>query len=273
MTPEQIAAIAQQGVHTVEEAADEKTLRDLEIQLLGKKGQITGLTRAISEAPPQERGAFGRAVNDAKKTVTQAIETRREALRDNALQAELQDFDFDVTLPGIPKASGSRHPLTLVQEQVEEIFMSMGFYVLDYPEVEDDFHNFEALNIPKDHPARDMQDTFWLKNGHLLRTHTSPGQIRAMGEFAPPFRAIFPGKVFRYEAVDASHEHTFHQIEGLMIDRKVSVANLISSMKKYQDEKGRAAYASSAAETVFFRRLHFKVLYSPQLFTAYCRHP
>jgi phenylalanyl-tRNA synthetase alpha chain len=231
MTPEQIAAIAQEGVNTIEQATDEKRLRELEIQLLGKKGQITGLTRAISEAPPQERGAFGRAVNDAKKTVTQAIESRREALQNNALNAELTDFDFDVTLPGIPKSSGTRHPLTLVQEQVEEIFVSMGFYVLDYPEVEDDFHNFEALNIPKDHPARDMQDTFWLKNGQLLRTHTSPGQIRAMGEYAPPFRAIFPGKVFRYEAVDASHEHTFHQIEGLMIDRKVSVANLIGSMK------------------------------------------
>jgi phenylalanyl-tRNA synthetase alpha chain len=231
MTPEQIAAIAQQGVNSIEQATDEKGLRDLEIQLLGKKGQITGLTRAISEAPPQERGVFGRAVNDAKKTVTQAIESRREALQDSALQAELTDFDFDVTLPGISKSSGTRHPLTLVQEQVEEIFVGMGFYVLDYPEVEDDFHNFEALNIPKDHPARDMQDTFWLKDGHLLRTHTSPGQIRAMGEYAPPFRAIFPGKVFRYEAVDASHEHTFHQIEGLMIDRKVSVANLISSMK------------------------------------------
>ena len=231
MTPEQIETIAQQAVSSIEQAIDEKGLRDLEIQLLGKKGQITGLTRAISEAPPQERGAFGRAVNDAKKSVTQAIESRREALRSDALQTELTDLDFDVTLPGIPKNAGTRHPLTLVQEQLEEIFLSMGFYVLDYPEVEDDFHNFEALNIPPDHPARDMQDTFWLKNGYLLRTHTSPGQIRAMGEYAPPFRAIFPGKVFRYEAVDASHEHTFHQIEGLMIDRNVSVANLISSMK------------------------------------------
>jgi phenylalanyl-tRNA synthetase alpha chain len=107
----------------------------------------------------------------------------------------------------------------------------MGFYLLDYPEVEDDAHNFEGLNIPADHPARDMQDTFWLEDGHLLRTHTSPGQIRAMAEFKPPFRAIFPGRVFRYERLDASHEHTFHQVEGIMIDRDISVANLIHSMK------------------------------------------
>ncbi|MFT7626349.1 MAG: phenylalanyl-tRNA synthetase alpha chain, partial [Myxococcota bacterium] len=148
-----------------------------------------------------------------------------------AIEAELADSTFDVTLPGIAPSGGTVHPLTQVQDEVEEIFLSMGYYVLDYPEVEDDFHNFQALNIPADHPARDMQDTFWLKSGHLLRTHTSPGQIRAMKTYKPPFRAIFPGKVFRYEAIDASHEHTFHQIEGLMIDREVSVANLISAMK------------------------------------------
>jgi len=231
MTPEQIARIAQEAIGAIQETNDERTLRSLEIQFLGKKGEITGLTRAISEAPPKERGSFGRAVNEAKQGVAKAIETQRASIENQALDAELSNLDFDVSLPGVRPTTGTRHPLTLVQEDVEEIFLAMGFYVLDYPEVEDDFHNFEALNIPPDHPARDMQDTFWLKSGHLLRTHTSPGQIRAMGQYAPPFRAIFPGKVFRYEAVDASHGHTFHQIEGLMIDRHVSVANLISAMK------------------------------------------
>ena len=114
---------------------------------------------------------------------------------------------------------------------IEDVFRAMGFYLLDYPEVETEWHNFEALNVPADHPARDMQDTFWLKSGHLLRTQTSPGQIRAMKTFEAPFRAIVPGKVFRYERIDASHEHTFHQVEGIMIERELSVANLIYSMK------------------------------------------
>jgi len=136
----------------------------------------------------------------------------------------------DPTLPGLSVPTGHRHPLTLVLEEVEDLFERMGYYVMDFYEVEDEFHNFEALNIPSDHPARDMQDTFYLQDGHLLRTHTSPGQIRAMRTLPKPFRAIFPGRVYRFEATDASHEHTFHQVEGLMIDRSVSVANLLSAM-------------------------------------------
>ena len=218
MQQSDIAELQRNALKEIDAANDESTLRDLEIQFLGKKGQITSLTRAISTVPKEERGAFGRAVNEAKNVVAQHIETRRKTLVDAALDAELSDRSFDVTLPGKRPKTGTRHPLTLVQDRVEEVFLGMGFMILDYPEVEDDFHNFQALNIPEDHPARDMQDTFWLKSGHLLRTHTSPGQIRAMRQYAPPFRAIFPGKVFRYEAIDASHEHTFHQIEGLMID-------------------------------------------------------
>jgi len=226
-----IETLEQEALDAVATATDEGSLRDLEVQYLGKKGSVTGLTRQISELPKEERGAFGKAVNLLKQAISKSIAERRKALIEDSLQSELTDTTFDVTLPGLSPNAGSVHPLTHTQEQVEEIFSAMGFYVLDYPEVEDDFHNFEALNIPSDHPARDMQDTFWLQSGHLLRTHTSPGQIRAMREFKPPLRAIFPGKVFRYEAIDASHEHTFHQIEGLMIDRKVSAANLISSMK------------------------------------------
>ncbi|HIA03521.1 MAG TPA: phenylalanine--tRNA ligase subunit alpha [Myxococcales bacterium] len=230
MDLKQLEQVEFDALAAVEAAGGEEELRELEVRFLGKKGSITALTRSISEQPKDQRGAFGKATNILKRAISDAIEVRRSALVEGGVSAELDDMNFDVTLPGTSAGTGSMHPLTQVQEQVEEIFSAMGFYVLDYPEVEDDFHNFEALNIPSDHPARDMQDTFWLKSGHLLRTHTSPGQIRAMGEFKPPFRAIFPGKVFRYEAVDASHEHTFHQVEGLMIDREVSVAHLISSM-------------------------------------------
>jgi phenylalanyl-tRNA synthetase alpha chain len=226
----QLEHVEQEALLAIEAAAGEGPLRELEVRLLGKKGSITALTRSISELPKEERGPFGKATNLLKRKINEAIEARRVQLVEGAIHAELSDMNFDITLPGQAPSAGTMHPLTQVQEQVEEIFSAMGYYVLDYPEVEDDFHNFEALNIPADHPARDMHDTFWLQSGHLLRTHTSTGQIRAMGEFKPPFRAIFPGKVFRYEAVDASHEHTFHQIEGLMIDREVSVAHLISSM-------------------------------------------
>jgi phenylalanyl-tRNA synthetase alpha chain len=220
-----------QALADIEAANDEIRLRELEVQLLGKKGSVTALSKGIREVPNEEKRAYGQAVNAVKQAVTTAITTARETLREQAILAELSDDSFDITLPGTNRKTGTRHPITHVQERVEEIFLAMGFYVLDYPEVEDDFHNFQALNIPEDHPARDMQDTFWLKDGHLLRTHTSPGQIRAMRTHTPPFRAVFPGKVFRYEAVDASHDHTFHQVEGLMIDRKISVANLISTMQ------------------------------------------
>ena len=212
-------------------AATAERLREIEVAQIGKKGEITQLSKLIGGLPASERRDFGQSVNIAKKAVLEAISQRREALFQEDVQRKLSDDSFDPTRADFVPSFGGLHPLTIVQRELEEIFTAMGFMVLDYPEVEDEFHNFEALNIPDDHPARDMQDTFWLENGTLLRTHTSPGQIRAMKTYEAPFRAVFPGKVFRYEAVDASHEHTFHQIEGLMIDTEVSVANLISVMK------------------------------------------
>jgi phenylalanyl-tRNA synthetase alpha chain len=214
----------------IEVAESFESLREIEVQQVGKKGEITQLSKLIGTLPGSERRAFGQAVNQSKGLVLEAIESRRAFLEAEAINAELDDQTFDPTRTDLSVTVGTLHPLTIVQEELEDIFGAMGFMILDYPEIEDEFHNFEALNIPGDHPARDMQDTFWLKNGTLLRTHTSPGQIRAMGSIPIPFRAVFPGKVFRYEALDASHEHTFHQIEGLMIDSEVSVANLISVM-------------------------------------------
>ena len=227
----EIAQVGDEAEAMVAAALDEGAIRELEIRFLGKKGSIKGLNRLIGKAPREQKAAFGQAINAVRQQVTGAIAERRDGLRNAEIEQELADTSFDVTLPGVTRRPGTIHPLTQVQDQVEQVFHAMGFHVLDYPEVEDEFHNFEALNIPADHPARDMQDTFWLKDGNLLRTHTSPGQIRAMRTIEPPFRAVFPGKVFRYEAIDASHEHTFHQIEGLMIDRNVSAAHLISAMK------------------------------------------
>ncbi|MGH9646626.1 MAG: phenylalanine--tRNA ligase subunit alpha, partial [Bryobacteraceae bacterium] len=150
---------------------------------------------------------------------------------DEALNQRLQREWIDLTLPAPGTRPGSLHPVTRIQAELEALFASMGFAVLDGPEVETEYYNFDALNIPPDHPARDMQDTFWMTDGHLLRTHTSPVQVRGMEKLGPPLRMIAPGRVFRNEEVDASHEHTFYQVEGMMVDRDVSVANLIYFMK------------------------------------------
>ncbi|MEZ0369217.1 MAG: phenylalanine--tRNA ligase subunit alpha, partial [Candidatus Sericytochromatia bacterium] len=181
-----------------------------------------------------EKAAAGQVINSARQAVEDALNARKDALKADAFADLDQKEWLDVTAPGIRDKAPGRgrlHPLTQIQQEIEAIFRSMGFTVFDGPQVEDDFHNFSALNIPADHPARDMQDTFWLTNGRLLRTHTSSVQIRAMHQHKPPLRGISPGRVFRYEATDASHENTFYQVEGLMVDKNISVANLIYVMK------------------------------------------
>lgn len=226
-----IDATAAASLAAIAAAQDLATLREVEVAALGRKGSVTALTKRTGQLDKSERRAYGAASGGLRKQVQQAIAARRDAIRQATVDAELADLSFDETLPGTEPAGGHVHPLSRVQLELEEVFTSMGFAVLDYPEIESEFDNFEALNIPGWHPARDMQDTFWLESGHLLRTHTSAGQVRAMHQLEPPFRAIFPGKVYRYESTDASHEHTFHQLEGLMIDRHVSVGHLLDSMR------------------------------------------
>jgi phenylalanyl-tRNA synthetase alpha chain len=228
---DQLETLRTQALESIAATATEAALRELEVAYLGKKGAVTALLKSMGALPPEERPGMGQVVNQVREAVAAGVAARREALETARIQALCADPSFDASLPTSSPRIGALHPVTLITERVEDVFRAMGFYLLDYPEVETEFYNFEGLNIPADHPARDMQDTFWLENGHLLRTHTSPGQVRAMRTFQPPFRAIFPGRVFRYEAVDASHEHTFHQVEGLMIERQVSVANLIDSMR------------------------------------------
>ncbi|TNF29310.1 MAG: phenylalanine--tRNA ligase subunit alpha [Deltaproteobacteria bacterium] len=232
---DQLDAVLDEARAALAGVADEAQLRDQEVHFLGKKGALTALMKGMRNVAPADRPLVGQRVNEVRAEITSAIEARRSELEAARIAALCDDPDFDATLPlaGPPRTRsvGALHPLTQVTRHIEDVFRAMGFHLLDYPEVETEFQNFDSLNIPATHPARDMQDTFWLKNGNLLRTHTSTGQVRAMRELGPPFRAIFPGRVFRYEAVDASHEHTFHQCEGLMVDRHVSVANLIHSMK------------------------------------------
>lgn len=233
---DELDAVRDRWVAAAAQAPDLAGLRSLEVEALGKQGEVTLLVRKVGSIPPEDRRAYGAAAAAVKGQVEQAIEARRQGLERAEVEAELADNSFDETVPahaalGRAARLGHSHPLSQVQAEVEAVFTSMGFHVLDYPEVESEFDNFEALNIPAWHPAREMQDTFWLEGGHLLRTHTSSGQVRAMHAFQPPFRAIFPGKVYRYEATDASHEHTFHQLEGLLIDRHVSVGHLLDSMR------------------------------------------
>jgi phenylalanyl-tRNA synthetase alpha chain len=219
------------GVARMESAASLEALDALRVELLGRKGLLAEAGKSMGKLPPEERAAAGKQLNAAKERLEAAYETRKAAFQAEALSAKLAGEWLDLSTPPIGVTPGHLHPITQIQTEIEELFVSMGFAVLDGPEVETEWNNFDALNIPPTHPARDMQDTFWLEDGHLLRTHTSPVQIRGMQTLPLPLRMIAPGRVFRNEEVDASHEHTFYQLEGMMVDRNVSVANLIYFMK------------------------------------------
>jgi phenylalanyl-tRNA synthetase alpha chain len=205
-----------------------RTLSDLDevrVRLLGKKGLLTEQLKALGKLPAEERPAAGQRINDAKVVIHTAIEARRERLDREALDAELARGTLDVTLPGRGQEAGSIHPVTRARLRIERIFMQAGFEIATGPEVEDDFHNFEALNIPADHPARAMHDTFYFPDGRLLRTHTSPVQIRAMRARKPPMALIAPGRVYRNDS-DMTHTPMFHQVEGIVVGESVSFANL-----------------------------------------------
>ncbi|MFP6599825.1 MAG: phenylalanine--tRNA ligase subunit alpha [Deltaproteobacteria bacterium] len=213
------------ALERISEAADERALDDARVAALGKKGELTAILRELSSLSPEERPAAGEAANRAKTRIEQALSGRREALSGQQRQVELSRRPDDVTLPSFGQPSGHPHPLSSAMDEACDLLRSFGFSVVEGPEVEDDHHNFEALNIPADHPARDMQDTFFVEGGGLLRTHTSPVQIRVMEERQPPLMVIAPGAVYRIDD-DATHSPMFHQIEGLMVDRELSFAHL-----------------------------------------------
>jgi phenylalanyl-tRNA synthetase alpha chain len=204
---------------------DAKSIEQLRIKYLGKRGLITLAVREIGKLPPAERPLLGKVANDVKARIEQLIDGRLAEVQAEQLQKTLVSQTLDVTLPSRLPARGHKHPLTQVLEDVEEIFYGLGFGVAEGPEVELDYYNFEALNIPRDHPARDMQDTFYVSDDVVLRTHTSPVQIRVMEKQPPPVRIIVPGKVYRCDA-DVRHSPMFHQIEGLMVDRNLSLGDL-----------------------------------------------
>jgi phenylalanyl-tRNA synthetase alpha chain len=214
----------------IQQAASPEVLETVRVDILGRKGSLTQISKEMGKLPAGERAAVGKLLNTIKQELAATVESRKRLFDDETLRARLNAEWVDLTLPPPGIRPGSLHPLTQIQSDLEDLFTSLGFTVLDGPEVETEYNNFDALNIPRDHPARDAQDTFWLTDGNLLRAHTSPVQVRGMQKLGPPLRMIAPGRVFRNEEVDASHEHTFYQLEGMMVDREVSVAHLLHFM-------------------------------------------
>ncbi|MDO5310059.1 MAG: phenylalanine--tRNA ligase subunit alpha [Planctomycetia bacterium] len=208
-----------------------EALEQVRVDFLSRKGSITTFSKSadFSKMTPEEKRGFGQRLNELKNFATTSLEEAKTKL--SASAPRQRKIALDLTAPGKGGRVGALHPITMAQLELEDVFQGMGFSVLYGPEVESEYFCFEALNIPHDHPARDMQDTFWLKNQLILRTHTSANQVRTLKRFGAPIRAIFPGRCFRYESIDPSHENTFYQCEGLVVDKDVSVANLIAVMR------------------------------------------
>lgn len=204
-------------------------------QYLGKKGELSAIMKGFGALSPEEKKSTGQVMHQTRTGIEERFAARKQSLEEEALAARLAEEAYDALRP-LSAERGHLHPISQLQMQVEEIFSNMGFRIMDGPEVETDLHNFGRLNFSDDHPARDMQDTIWTVDGNLMRTHTSTIQVRTMQKLKPPFRIIAPGRVFRYEETDATHENTFHQVEGMLIDRDVSVAHIIHIMKTFLSE-------------------------------------
>ncbi len=217
--------ILDHALQAVADAADLKALDDVRVRYLGKKGELTSLLKGLGQLDAAERPAAGARINEAKDEVQQAIDARKQSLEQSQLAAELAEDAVDITLPGRRRETGGLHPVTQAMYRIEEIFVGAGYGVVAGPEVENDYYNFEALNIPAHHPARAMHDTFYFGDGTLLRTHTSPSQVHTMEAQEPPIRVICPGRVYRRDS-DITHSPMFHQVEGLVVDKGISFADL-----------------------------------------------
>ena len=248
---DQLAPIIADASGAFAQCADPAALEDAKARFLGKTGTLTELLKSLGKLSAAERPAAGAAINEAKREIEAALDARRAALADVKIAAQLAADALDVSLPGRHCGAGALHPLSRTLERVETLFRSLGFAVADGPEIEDDFHNFTALNTPENHPARSMQDTFYVEGGMVLRTHTSPIQVRYMETHAPPIKIIAPGRVYRVDS-DATHSPMFHQVEGLWIDRDVTFANLKGVITEFLCE--------------FFERDDLKVRFRPSFF-------
>ena len=229
---ENLEVLVTQALEAVQQAADINALEQLRVQYLGKKGELTQVMKTLGNIPPEERPQVGAMVNDAKQRVQSVLNARKSDMEAAALNARLAAERVDVTLPGRGQTTGGLHPVTRTMERIEEFFSRVGYTVAEGPEVEDDYHNFEALNIPGHHPARAMHDPFYFNANTLLRTHTSPVQVRTMESQKPPIRIVCPGRVYRCDS-DLTHSPMFHQVEGLLVDREVSFADLRGTIAEF----------------------------------------
>lgn len=226
-----LEAIRQKILVELQEVHDTQTLENIRIKFLGKKGELTAILKQMGKLSAEERPVIGQLANEIRAFMEEHITERTAQLKKELTQQKLKEEKLDVTLPGKKGSIGKKHPLNLVLEEIEEIFLGMGFSIATGPEIELDYYNFEALNIPKNHPARDTQDTFYISDNVLLRTQTSPMQVRVMEKQKPPIRIIAPGRVYRSDAVDATHSPLFHQIEGLVVDKGVTMADLKGTLE------------------------------------------
>ncbi|MFF7708803.1 phenylalanine--tRNA ligase subunit alpha [Pseudomonas sp. NPDC007930] len=229
---ENLDALASQALEAVQRAEDIATLEQIRVQFLGKKGELTSVMKTLGDIPAEERPKVGALVNAAKERVTDALNARKTAFEQAELNARLAAERIDVTLPGRGQTTGGLHPITRTLERIESFFTHIGYGIAEGPEVEDDYHNFEALNIPGHHPARAMHDTFYFNANMLLRTHTSPVQARTMETTQPPIRIVCPGRVYRCDS-DITHSPMFHQVEGLLIDEGINFADLKGTIEEF----------------------------------------
>lgn len=225
---ERLQELEQEALSKVEKAETIDELKNVRVEYLGKKGPITEVLRGMGKLSEEERPVIGQLANEVRGNISEAIDAKQSKLEDEALEEQLKEESIDVTLPGRPVQVGGPHLLTSIIEEIEDLFIGMGFEIKEGPEVETDYYNFEALNLPKGHPARDMQDTFYITEELLMRTHTSPVQARTMGQKngKEPVKMICPGKVYRRDTDDATHSHQFTQIEGLLVDENVRMSDL-----------------------------------------------
>lgn len=230
---EQIEAIAREAMEKLENVQDMKSLEEIRVLFLGKKGKLTGILKGMGALSAEERPVIGQLVNEVRKQLEDSITTNKNRLLQKEREERIAKETIDVTMPGTLLSRGRKHPLTLVLDEIKEVFIGMGYEIAEGPEVELDYYNFEALNIPKNHPSRDTQDSFYINENVVLRTQTSPVQIRVMEAKKPPIKIICPGRVYRSDQVDATHSPIFHQVEGLVVDKGVTMGDLIGTLQVF----------------------------------------
>lgn len=248
---EMLMKIKNQALSEIGMAADPAALENLKVRYLGKKGELTAILKQMGGLSAEERPLIGAVANEVRSSIEDALSQRNTEVRQQQLTLQLEKEKIDVTLPGTRHAIGKKHPLNIVLDEIKDVFTGMGFTIAEGPEVEFDYYNFEALNIPKDHPARDTQDTFYITDNILLRTQTSPVQVRVMEQQKPPIRILSPGRVYRSDALDATHSPVFHQIEGLVVDKGITMGDLKGTLEMF----AKRLYGDDAQ--VRFRPHHF----------------